>query len=190
MSDPTGGLDERIAPGEQIIWRGKPARSAFVLRTWPLSVFGAILVAAVATFVYTVLTTPAPDMLALVGIPLGLVALYMAVGHFVITSLEWKNTEYLVTRQQVLIKHGIFKPVITRFSLLGLPHTVVEMHGADVGNIMFKPREGHGYGPYPGYSTMWPYTPGYLLGFLYIHHPEEVQALIERARRMGPIPRE
>jgi hypothetical protein len=30
---------------------------------------------------------------------------------------------------------------------------------------------------------MWPYTPGYLLGLMYIHNPEGVREIIEKARR-------
>jgi hypothetical protein len=175
-------LEARLAPGEVVLWRGKPVRRAFVYRTWPLSIFGGVLVLAAVAFEFIVLSTEAPDMLALVGIPFSLAALYMVAGHFFVTAREWSNTEYLVSERQVLIQHGIFRPSVTMFSLWGLPHTVVEMHGPEVGNLMFKPREGQGYGPYPGYQTMWPYTPGYVLGFLYIHDPEKVQALIERAR--------
>ncbi len=175
-------LDARLAPGEVVLWRGKPVRQAFVFRTWPLSIFGAVLIVSVIAYETIVLTTEAPDLLALVGIPLSLAALYMAVGHFLVTASEWQNTEYLVSERQVLIRHGIFRPSVTMFSLLGLPHTIVEMHGEDIGNVMFRPREGQGYGPYPGYQNMWPYTPGYVVGFLYIKDPEQVQALIERAR--------
>ena len=82
----------------------------------------------------------------------------------------------------MLIRHGIFSPTLTIYSLLGLPHTIVEMHGQEIGNVMFKPREGQGYGPWPGYQTMWPYTPGYLLGFLYIRDPQQAQTVIEGAR--------
>jgi hypothetical protein len=178
-------LDARLAPGEAVLWRGKPIRHAFVFRTWPLSIFGAVLVLAAVAYEIIVLTTDAPDLLAVLGIPFALAALYMAVGHFFVTAREWQNTEYVVTERQVLIRHGIFRPAIATFSLLGLPHTLVEMRGADTGNLMFKPREGQGYGPYPGYQTMWPYTPGYVLGFLYIHDPEKVQKIIERARGSG-----
>ena len=52
-----------------------------------------------------------------------------------------------------------------------------------IGNGMFKPREGQGYGPYPGYQTMWPYTPDYILGFLFVRNPHHIQQLIEQARR-------
>lgn len=182
MVEQSDSLDERLAPGEVVLWRGKPERRAFVYRTWPLSIFGGVLVVAVLAFETIVLTTDAPNLLALVGIPFALAALYMAVGHFFVTASEWENTEYLVSGRQVLIRHGIFRPVISTFSLLGLPHTIVEMHGEDIGNLMFKPREGQGYGPYPGYQTMWPYTPGYVLGFLYIRDPEEVQRIIEKAK--------
>ena len=185
MAEQSDSLDARLAPGELVLWRGKPVRQAFVFRTWPLSIFGGVLVLAVVAFETIVFTTDAPDLLALFGIPFALAALYMAVGHFFVTAREWENTEYLVSERQVLIRHGVFRPVIATFSLLGLPHTVVEMHGKDVGNLMFKPREGQGYGPYPGYQTMWPYTPGYVLGFLYIRDPEGAQALIETARRGG-----
>jgi hypothetical protein len=176
-------LDARLAPGEVVLWRGKPVRRAFVLRTWPLSVFGGVLVLAVVAFEAMVLSTEVPDLLAWMGVPFGLAALYMAVGHFFVTAREWRNTEYVVSERQVLIRHGIFRPGVARFSLLGLPQTVVEMHGPNIGHLMFKPREGEGYGPYPGYQKMWPYTPGYLLGFLYIRDPRGVQGVIERARR-------
>jgi hypothetical protein len=176
-------LDARLAPGEVVLWRGKPERRDFVLRTWPLSIFGAVLIVAASAYEIVVLSTEAPDLLALVGVPFLLAALYMAVGHFLVTSLEWQNTEYLVSEQQVLIRHGILQPRLTSYSLPGLPHTVVEMRGHDIGNIMFKPREGEGYGPYPGYQTMWPYTPGYVLGLMYVRHPEQVRDLIEQARR-------
>ena len=108
----------------------------------------------------------------------------MAVGHFLVTALEWRNTEYLVTERQVLIRHGIFQPTLTTYSLHGLPHTIVEMHGPDIGNLMFKPREGQGYGPYPGYQTMWPYTPDYILGFLFVRDPP-IQQLIASRRDSG-----
>lgn len=172
-----------LAPGERIVWKGKPEHDPFVYRTWPLSVFGAVLLISVLAYEITILTTEAPDLLALAGIPFVLVALYMAFGHFLITSREWRNTEYLITDSRVLIRHGALSPTVTTYSLLGLPHTVVEMRGANIGNIMFKPREGQGYGPYPGYQTMWPYTPGYLLGLMYVRDPEKVRGLIEAARK-------
>jgi hypothetical protein len=165
-----------------VLWRGKPERRPFVFRTWPLSIFGGVLVLASLSYEVVVLTTEAPDLLALVGLPFFLIALYMAVGHFFVTGREWRNTEYLVSERQVLIRHGILQPSITSYSLHGLPLTVVEMHGPDIGNLMFKPREGQGYGPYPGYQTMWPYTPDYILGFLYIRDPRNVQEIIELAR--------
>lgn len=178
-------LDAWLAPGEVVLWRGKPVRRAFIFRTWPLSIFGCVLVVAVVAFETIILSTEAPDLLALVGVPFSIAALYMLVGHFFVTAREWQNTEYLLSERQVLIRHGIFRPSITLFSILGLPHTIVQMQGQDIGNLMFKPRQGEGYGPYPGYQTMWPYTPDYVLGFLHIRDPQKVQALIDQARRGG-----
>ena len=176
-------LDAQLAPGERVLWRGKPERNAFVLRTWPLSVFGLVLIVAAAIYEAVIFTTEAPDSLAVWGAPFALGALYMLVGHFLVTYREWRQTEYVITDSRVLIRHGVLNPTLTVYSLLGLPHTVVEMRGQDVGNIMFKPREGQGYGPWPGYQNMWPYTPGYLLGFLYVRNPQEVERVIEAARR-------
>ena len=48
-----------------------------------------------------------------------------------VTRREWENTEYLVSERQVLIRHGIFQPSLTQFSLHGLPNTTVEMYGTD-----------------------------------------------------------
>jgi hypothetical protein len=176
-------LDALLAPGERVLWRGKPERRPFVLRTWPLSIFGALLLVSVLAFETVILTTEAPDTIALWGIPFALAGLYMGVGHFLLTYREWQQTEYLVSDSRVLIRHGVFSPGVTVYSLLGLPHTVIEMHGEGVGNVMFKPREGQGYGPWPGYQNMWPYTPGYLLGLMYVRNPAGVQQVIETARR-------
>jgi len=178
-----GDLASLLAPGERVLWRGKPERGPFVLRTWPLSVFGAVLIASVGVFALIIFSTEAPNELLFYAVPFALAGLYMAAGHFLVTLYEWNQTEYLVTETRLLIRHGIFSPSLTVYSLLGLPHTVVEMHGQDVGNIMFEPREGHGYGPWPGYQTMWPYTPGYLIGLMYIRNPDEVRKIIEGARR-------
>jgi hypothetical protein len=183
--NPPADLDAMLAPGEVVLWRGKPERRPFVFRTWPLSVFGSVLVAGAVAYVIVVLTTEAPDWMAWFAIPFLLAALYMLVGHFLVTEREWENTEYLVTERQVLIRHGLWQPRLMMYSLHGLPDTLVEMRGADVGNVMFKPREGQGYGPFPGYQTMWPYTPGYVLGLMYVRNPREVQAIIERARGRG-----
>ena len=178
-----GDLASLLAPGERVLWRGKPERGPFVFRTWPLSAFGAVLLASVAAFVLIILSTDAPDELLYYAIPFALAGLYMAVGHFLVTLYEWRQTEYLITESRLLIRHGIFTPSLTVYSLLGLPHTRVEMHGERIGNIMFEPREGHGYGPWPGYQTMWPYTPGYLIGMMYVRDPDEVHKIIESARR-------
>lgn len=176
-------LDANLGPVEKVLWRGKPERGHFVCRTWPLSVFGGVLMAALVAFETTILTTEAPALLACWGIPFFLAALYMLVGHFLLTTREWRNTEYLVTDTRVLIRHGVFSPRVKVYSLSALPHMLIEMRGKDVGNIMFKPQQGEGYGPWPGYQNMWPYTPGYLLGMMYLRDPQEVQKLIESARR-------
>ena len=179
---PDADLASELWAGERVLWRGKPVREAFVWRTWPLSVFGGVLLTAAIVFFVVVLTTEAPDVLAFWGVPFGMAALYMAGGHFVLTNREWDHTEYLVTNRRVLIRHGIFSPRLTSYDLVGLPHTEVVMHGENVGNVMFKGPFGQGYGPAPGYKTMWPYTPGYVLGLMYVRDPASVQAIIERAR--------
>lgn len=175
-------LAGELRVGERVLWRGKPEREAFVRRTWPLSVFGGALLVAVVAFYMVVLTTEAPDLLGLWGIPFAIAALYMLVGHFSLTRREWSHTEYLVTDSRVLIRHGIFSPRLTSYSMVSLPHTQVVMHGDDIGNVLFKGPFGQGYGPPPGYRTMWPYTPGYVLGFMYVRDPGAVQAIIEAAR--------
>ncbi len=175
-------LADELRAGERVLWRGKPEREAFVWRTWPLSVFGGALLAAVIVYYGVVLTTDAPDLLAIWGVPFAIAAIYMLGGHFILTSREWANTEYLVTDSRVLIRHGIFSPRLTSYSMVSLPHTQVVMHGDNIGNVMFKGPFGQGYGPPPGYQTMWPYTPGYVLGLMCVRDPRNVQAVIERAR--------
>src|SRR6476661_8889544 len=100
-------LDAYLAPGEKVLWRGKPERTPFVFRTWPLSIFGALLVTSVIIFEIVIFSSEAPDFLAFWGIPFLLAGLYMLVGHFLATYREWTQTEYMVTERQVLIRHGV-----------------------------------------------------------------------------------
>ena len=74
-------LKSYLGPGEQVLWRGKPERGPFVFRTWPLSVFGLLLVTSVTLFLIVVLTSEAPDGLAFYAIPFVLLGLYMAAGR-------------------------------------------------------------------------------------------------------------
>src|SRR5947208_12047872 len=87
---PRADLDAQLAPGERVLWRSKPERNPFVLRTWPLSVFGLVLITATVIYEIVVFTTEAPDALAVWGVPFALAALYMAAGHFLVTLREWQ----------------------------------------------------------------------------------------------------
>ena len=48
-------LDAQLAPGEKVLWRGRPERGPFVRRTWPLSIFGTLLLMSILAFETVVL---------------------------------------------------------------------------------------------------------------------------------------
>ncbi len=58
---------------------------------------------------YTVISSDAPLLFRVWGIPFVLVGLYMIIGRFFVDARQRANTEYLVTSENIIIRTGIFR---------------------------------------------------------------------------------
>lgn len=58
---------------------------------------------------YTVISSNAPLLFRVWGIPFVLVGLYMIIGRFFVDARQRANTEYLVTSENIIIRTGIFR---------------------------------------------------------------------------------
>ena len=96
-----------LAPGETILWKGKPGpghhfsgQDVFMI---PFSIFWC----GFAIFWETsVIASGAPFFFAIFGIPFVCVGLYITVGRFFHRAYLNKHTAYVITNQKVLRKRG------------------------------------------------------------------------------------
>ena len=95
-----------LAPGETILWRGKPEKGHLLgphdIFMIPFSIFWCGF--AVFWFVTALINAPLP--FALFGIPFVCVGLYMVVGRFFHIAWLRKNTAYIITTAKIIRRRG------------------------------------------------------------------------------------
>lgn len=124
-----------LAPGESILWKGKPGKG-HLLTPWdaymiPFSIFwcGFAIFWEVG-----VLTSGAPFFFGIWGIPFILIGLYLVCGRFFHTAWLRKRTAYVITNKKIIRKRG------KRVDMLGagnLPSTHITTFADGNGNIRF-----------------------------------------------------
>lgn len=138
-----------LAPGERILWRGKPEKGhllsgqdAFMI---PFSIFWCGF--AIFWFVTALINTPFP--FALFGVPFVCVGLYITVGRFFHTASVRKRTAYVITTQKVIRKRG------NRIDMLDaktMPAIHVTARTDGTGTIQFGEFVYYSHGRYRSYS--------------------------------------
>ena len=98
-------ITPHLAPGEQLLWSGRPNR----LVSWtdlPLVLFGAMFFGFSVFWETMVVTTGAPLMMRVWGIPFILVGLYLMLGRVVQSAWSRRHTWYALTDQRAMIVTG------------------------------------------------------------------------------------
>lgn len=103
-------LNKIIVEGEQIIWKGKPKKSAFIFNKVLTMLPIALIWISFDSFVISILlsTSGIKEMLWFI-IPffvLHLMPVWVWLSNVLTSSKKWKNTEYAVTDKRIIIMSG------------------------------------------------------------------------------------
>lgn len=96
-----------LAPGEHILWRGKPKKSAYVadkaLALLPIAIIWLV-------FDLNFLRLSAGNGFVILFLLVHMFPVWLWIGSAVTSVLQWKNEDYYLTNKRILIRRGIFKP--------------------------------------------------------------------------------
>jgi hypothetical protein len=161
--DPTGSLHSLLRPGERVLWQGRPIPRRFVLRGSPLLIPFTFLWFGFAIFWEVgVLSSRAPGLFALWGLPFIAMGAYISIGRFFVAWREATHTMYAVTDERILVVGGALSTRIHELSLRTLPAPSLEQAQDGVGTITFGPS-----GPYESWLPPgWPMARRMSLSFI------------------------
>ena len=96
-----------LAPGEQLLWRGKPKKSAYIadkaLSMLPIAVIWLI-------FDLNFLRLAGGDGFLLLFLAVHMMPVWLWIGSAVTSVVQWRNEDYFITNKRVIIRKGIFNP--------------------------------------------------------------------------------
>jgi hypothetical protein len=176
-------IEPYFNPGEQVLWTGQP-RAGIILRTADLLLVPFSLMWGGFAFFweFTVLTTSAPLLFKLWGIPFVLVGLYMIVGRFFFDAGRRANTFYALTDQRAIVVSKGLGGQIKSFGLRNPVELTLEQKPDLSGTIAFGAMQpaifrGMGMGAAPNFPQP--------LMFEEIPNAGEVYQLVQRAQRQA-----
>ena len=147
MNDEFAFARPYLAPGETILWRGKPEKGHLL---GPQDVFMipfSILWCGFAIFWFVTALINAPLPFALFGVPFVCVGLYISIGRFFHIAYVRKNTAYVITNHKIIRRRG---NKIDMLDAKTMPPIHITAHTDGTGTIQFgQPtyyhRRGYGY---------------------------------------------
>ena len=96
-----------LAPGEHILWRGKPKKSAYVAD----KALAMLPIAAVwLVFDLNFLRRSSGGGFELLFLLVHMLPVWLWLGSAATSVLQWRNEDYYLTSKRVIIRRGIFKP--------------------------------------------------------------------------------
>jgi hypothetical protein len=143
-----------LGTNETILWTGRPPEGIIFRASDIFLIPFSILWFGFAIFWEgSVITSSAPLLFRLWGIPFLFVGLYISIGRFFIDSRKRKNTIYAITPERIMIKAGIFSSEINSISIRTLSGVTFTTKSNDSGTIILGP-ENDRYGRMQGID--WP----------------------------------
>ncbi len=94
-----------LSPGEYILWKGKPKKSAYIadkaLSMLPIAIFWAI-------FDFQFLRMSGGDGMLLLFLAFHMMPVWLWIGSAVTSVIQWKNEDYYLTNKRIIIRKGVF----------------------------------------------------------------------------------
>ena len=127
-----------LDPGENIAWEGRPAPRCFTFRHWKTYLFGLLLLLLSVYWIMVGVQIEAVYAVPLISwIPFFLLiyALYLSLGRFILSRLEWEKVFYAVTDRRVLSVRGILRPRFESLFLKDMTHFDLQPFGKELSSI-------------------------------------------------------
>jgi hypothetical protein len=149
-------LQEHLDPNEKLIWAGQP-KKGILFRTADIFLIPfSLLWCGFAIFWFTTaLTSGAPFLFAMFGIPFVVIGLIFVFGRFIIDAKQRENTYYGITSDRIIIKSGIYKKSIRSLNIKALSEIEYDEKSDGNGTINIGPKNpmmmwGNGMNWWPG----------------------------------------
>ena len=111
-------LQQYVDSNEKLVWTGRP-RTGIVFRSADIFLIPfSLFFCGFAIFWFTTaLTSGAPFIFAMFGIPFVVIGIIMVFGRFIIDAKQRENTYYGLTNDRIIIKTGIYTKSIKSLKL-------------------------------------------------------------------------
>jgi hypothetical protein len=148
-------IRSQLDPSERVLWAGQPKQGVVFRASDALMIPFSLLWGGFAFFwEWSVLTSDAPFLFALWGIPFVVMGIYIIVGRFFTDAWQRSKTQYAVTTGRIIIVDGLFKATTRSAQLSGLAEMALTEHGNGEGTISFGsstlPAMFRGWAGWPG----------------------------------------
>lgn len=140
---------------EQLMWSGQPDVRAYVLRgAWFVIPFSLLWGGFAIFWEASVVTTGAPPLFWLWGVPFVLIGLYMIFGRWFVARREAQQTFYALTDRRILIVSGVWRRQVTELRVRSLPLVRLELGRGGIGTVALSQGSPFAFRPPPGWPTM------------------------------------
>ena len=134
MNDEFAFARPYLAPGEAILWRGKPEKGHLLSGMDVFLIPFGIFYCSFAIFWTVSALTVAPLPFAMFGVPFICVGLYITMGRSIHTASVRKRTAYVITNQKIIRRRG---NKIDMLDAKTMPAIHVTAHTDGTGTIQF-----------------------------------------------------
>lgn len=127
-----------LQAGETVRWEGRPAPRCFTFRNWRQSLFGVfLLVLAVYWQIVGIELASAYDLafVAWIPLPVLLAALYLSIGHLLLSRMEWEKVFYAVTDRRILVLKGVRRQRLFDLPLDRVVYFQLRPRGMELGTV-------------------------------------------------------
>jgi hypothetical protein len=157
MLDAERELRGELAPGERLLWSGRP-RQGLLLRPgdWLLIPFSVLWGGFAVFWEATVIAQGGSPLMVLWGVPFVLVGLHMMVGRFLLDARLRARTFYGLTAERAIIVGGLLRREVKSVPLRSLAEVGLQERRDRSGTVTLGPGPGSPITSWPGAANAVP----------------------------------